>query len=132
MKNRYEQEIEQLLSELEAESDGKTPLAPTPPDHPPPLDDQPSPFTPKPKPGMQLISPAKLALAGVVIALIGLLLPIPVHLAIAGLVIMVAAIAWMLIRRLTTPTTAYWRGRPITAAPESQNIWQRFRHWLAR
>ena len=131
MKNRYEQEIEQLLSELEAESDGKGAIGPAPADRPPPLDDQPSPFAPKPKPGLQLISPAKLALAGIVLALLGLLLPVLSYLAIAGLVIMVAAIAWMLVRRIAAPpAAAYWRGRPVETEPQGK--WQRFRRWLAR
>ena len=50
---------------------------------------------------------------------------------IAGLVIMVAAIAWMLVRRITAPTAAaYWRGRPVETEPQGK--WERFRRWLAR
>ena len=103
MKERYEQEIEQLLSELDSEpANGQHP--PAPDDPPPPLDDQPSPFTPRPRPGARLISPGKLALAGVILAVAGLLLPLFKWLSLAGMAIMVVAIVWMFARR--------WSGAP--------------------
>ena len=86
MKERYEHEIEQLLSELDSEpADGQGP--PAPDDAPPPLDDQPSPFTPRPRQSARLISPGKLALAGVVLAVVGLLLPVLKWLSITGLAV---------------------------------------------
>ena len=75
MKERYEQEIEQLLSELEAESPSP---ANTPPPNDPvrPLDDEPSPYAPRPRAGVRLISPGKLAVAGLILAVVGLLMPL--------------------------------------------------------
>ena len=130
MKERYEQEIEQLLSELESEpADGSLP--PAPDDAPPPLDDQPSPFTPRPRPSARLISPGKLALAGVILAVVGLVLPLFKWLSLAGMAIMVVAIVWMFARRWSgAPTSTYWRGRPIDDPP--QGTWQRFRRWLSQ
>ena len=130
MKERYEQEIEQLLSELESEPVDASRRPPAPDDAPPP-DDQPSPFTPKPKPGMRLISPGKLALAGLILAVAGLVLPLFKWLALAGMAIMVIAIVWMFARRWSgAPTPTYWRGRPIDDPP--QGTWQRFRRWLSQ
>ena len=130
MKERYEQEIEQLLSELDSEpADGSRPTAPD--DAPPPLDDQPSPFTPRPKPGARLISPSKLALAGGILAIIGFLPMFPVWASLAGLAIMILAVAWMVIHRMgAPPSSTYWRGRPIDEPP--QGAWQRFRRWLSQ
>ena len=130
MKERYEQEIEQLLSELDSEpTDGQHP--PAPDDAPPPLDDQPSPFTPRPKQSVRLISPGKLALAGVILAVVGLLLPLPKLLSIVGLAVMGIAVVWMFARRWSgAPTPTYWRGRPIDDPPQS--AWQRFRRWLSQ
>ena len=127
MKERYEQEIEQLLSELDAEP------APTSPDGPAarPLDDQPSPFAPKPKAGVRLISPSKLALAGAVLAVIGFLPILPVWTSLVGLAVMIAAAAWMVIQRMgAQQQPAYWRGRRVDDAP--QGGWQRFRRWLSK
>lgn len=129
MKERYEQEIEQLLGELDSEpvandasrTSGQTP---TPPD------DQPSPFTPKPRSGIRLISPVKLALVGGILAVVGLLLPVLKWASMIGLAIMVVAVAWMVIRRMGSQSPSYWRGRPIEEAP--QGTWQRFRRWLSR
>ena len=129
MKERYEQEIEQLLSELDAETP-ETPGPAASSNSPPPLDDQPSPFTPRPRQSISIISPAKLAIAGAVLAVIGLLMPILKWLSLAGLAIMVVAIAWMFFRRMGSQQTSYWRGRPIDEAP--QGTWQRFRRWLSR
>ena len=130
MKERYEQEIEQLLSELGSEpADGSRP--PAPDDVPPPPDDQTSPFTPRHRQGARLISPGKLALAGVVLAVIGLLLPVPKALALVGLAVMGVAIVWMFARRWSgAPAPTYWRGRPIDDPP--QGTWQRFRRWLSQ
>ena len=129
MKDRYEQEIEQLLSELEAESpETARPTAPS--NDPTPLDDQPSPFAPRPKQVPNIISPAKLAIAGAVLAVVGLLMPVLKWLSLAGLAIMVVAIAWMFIRRRGSQQTPYWRGRPVDEPP--QGAWQRFRRWLSR
>lgn len=129
MKDRYEQEIEQLLSELESESTD-TANASRPVDSDPPLDDQPSPFTPRPRQAPILISPVKLAIAGAVLAVAGLLLPILKWLSLAGLGIMVAAVVWMVIRRMGTQQPSYWRGRRVDEPP--QGAWQRFRHWLSK
>lgn len=127
MKDRYEQEIEQLLNELDSE----VPEPPTAPaDAPPPLDDQPSPFTPRQRRPRVLISPTKLAIAGGVLALVGLFLARLMWLSLAGLVLMAVAVAWMFIRRMGTQRQQYWRGRPIE--PEPQGAWQRFRRWLSR
>ena len=128
MKERYEQEIEQLLTELESEPvDGPRPIAP---DDAPPPDDQSSPFTPRPKAGVRLISPGKLALAGGILALIGFLPLFPVWTSLAGLAIMILAVAWMVIQRMGAPAPTYWRGRPIDEPP--QGTWQRFRRWLSQ
>ncbi len=129
MKERYEQEIEQLLTELDSEPvRGPRPSAPD--DALPPPDGQPSPFTPRPKRVVGLISPAKLALAGLILAVVGLLLPALKLLSLLGLVIMILAVAWMFVRRLGTPSPQYWRGRPIDDPP--RGAWQRFRRWLSR
>ena len=127
MKDRYEQEIEQLLNELE--TDAPEPDA-APADAPPPLDDQPSPFAPRPRQSKPFISPTKLAIAGGALALIGLFLAKLMWLSLAGLVLMAAAVAWMFIRRMGNQSQQYWRGRPIE--PEPQGAWQRFRRWLSQ
>ena len=131
MKERYEQEIEQLLNELEAESPSPA-NAPQPTNGSArPLDDQPSPFTPKPKPSVRLISPNKLALAGLILALLGLLPLLPVQVSLVGLAIIIAAVAWMVIQRMgSQQQPAYWRGRPMDEPP--QGTWQRFRQWLSK
>ena len=127
MKERYEQEIEQLLSELEAESPEPT----RPPAEPvTPLDDQPSPFTPRPRRRSAFISPPKLAVAGAILAAVGLFVAHFMWLSLAGLVIMALAIAWMFFRRMGNQNQQYWRGRPVEQQP--QGAWQRFRRWLAR
>lgn len=127
MKERYEQEIEQLLNELDSEA----PEAPTAPaDAPPPLDDQPSPFTPRARRPQAFISPTKLAIAGGVLAILGLVVVKVMWLSLAGLVIMAGAVAWMFIRRMGSQRQQYWRGRPIE--PEPQGAWERFRRWLAK
>ena len=129
MKERYEQEIEQLLSELEAES--PQPAGVPPPDDPVrPVDDEPSPFTPRPKVGMSLISPGKLALAGIILAVVGLVMPLLKWLSLVGLAILAASVVWMFVRRMGRQQPAYWRGRPIEEPP--QGTWQRFRRWLAK
>lgn len=129
MKERYEQEIEQLLSELESESNSTT-NPPRPDDSAPPLDDQPSPFTPRPRQAPILISPVKLAIAGAVLAIVGLLLPVLKWLSLAGLGIMVGAVVWMVVRRMGSQQPSYWRGRRVDEPP--QGAWQRFRHWLSK
>ncbi len=129
MKERYEQEIEQLLSELESERP-ESAGEPAPVDSPPPLDDQPSPFAPKPKFNVRMISPGKLALIGLAVAVIGLLLPVLKWISFAGIAIMVVAIVWMVLERMGSRPPSYWRGRPIDEAP--QGTWQRFRRWLTR
>lgn len=127
MKDRYEQEIEQLLNELESE----VPEPPTAPaDAPPPLDDQPSPFTPRQRRPRILISPTKLAIAGGIVAAVGLVLVKIPMLSLAGLLIMAGAVAWMFFRRMGNRQQQYWRGRPVE--PEPQGAWQRFRRWLSR
>lgn len=127
MKDRYEQEIEQLLNELESEAP-EPPTAPA--DAPPPLDDQPSPFTPRQRRPRILISPTKLAIAGGVLAAVGLVLVKMPLLSLAGLLIMAAAVAWMFIRRMGTQRQQYWRGRPVESEP--QGAWDRIRRWLAK
>ena len=131
MKERYEQEIEQLLTELDSEPVDASRRPPAPDDAPPPPDDLPSPFTPKPKPGVRLISPGKLALAGAVLAIVGFLPMFPVWASLAGLAIMGAAVVWMFARRWSgAEQPAYWRGRRVDDAP--QGTWQRFRRWLSQ
>ena len=127
MKERYEQEIEQLLSELESETGAPDT---TPPKTTSPLDDQPSPFTPRPKQQTRLISPAKLAVVGGVVALLGLLVAHFVWLSMVGMVIMIAAAVWMFYQRWGSQQRQYWRGRPVEAEP--QTGWQRFRRWLSK
>ncbi len=127
MKERYEQEIEQLLSELESETDA--PDA-TPPSTAPPPDDQPSPFAPRPKQRTRLISPTKLAVVGGALALLGLLVAHLMWLSMAGMVIMALAAAWMFFQRMGSQQQQYWRGRPVEAEP--QTGWQRFRRWLSK
>ena len=168
MKERYEQEIEQLLAELESRPPDDTNAPPPAPasgaehrgeqrsEHQaeqragqqadrrsdrragvaasPPADDLPSPFTPRPKPGLRLISPPKLALAGLVVAGVGLLPGFQMAI-IAGLVIAGVAIAWMFLRRMMAPQTpAYWRGRPLepSGGDAPRGVWARFRRWLAK
>ena len=160
MKERYEQEIEQLLAELESRppNDTNAPPAATASgaehrggqrsEHragqqadqrarvaeSPAADDRPSPFTPRPKPGLRVISPTKLALAGLVVAGVGLLPGFQMAI-IAGLVIAGVAIGWMLLRRMMAPQTpAYWRGRPLepSGADAPRGVWARFRRWLAK
>ena len=126
-RDRYEQEIEQLLNELE--TDAPEP-ATAPADAPPPLDDQPSPFAPRPRGSKAFISPTKLAIAGGVLAVLGILVAKIVWLSLAGLLLMAAAVAWMFFRRMGNQSQQYWRGRPIE--PEPQGAWQRFRRWLSR
>ena len=131
MKERYEQEIEQLLNELEAESPSPANAPQSTNDSALPLDDQPSPFAPKPKAGVRLISPSKLALAGAVLAVIGFLPMLPVWTSLVGLAVMIAAVAWMVIQRMgAQQQAAYWRGRRVDDAP--QGGWQRFRRWLSK
>ena len=127
MKERYEQEIEQLLSELDAETPEPTRASSDPT---PPLDDQPSPFAPRPKQRPRLISPTKLAVVGAVAGLAGLLLPVLKWLSLVGLGVMAVAIAWMFFRRMGNQPQQYWRGRPVEAEP--QGTWQRFRRWLSK
>ena len=127
MKDRYEQEIEQLLNELESDAPEPTPA---PADAPPPLDDQPSPYAPRPRQSKAFISPTKLAVAGGVLALIGLFLAKLMWLSLAGLALMAVAVAWMFIRRMGQPRQQYCRGRAIE--PEPQGAWQRFRRWLSQ
>ena len=130
MKERYEQEIEQLLNELEAESPSPA-NAPQPADDSAlPLDDQQSPYAPRPKESMRLVSPGKLALGGVVLAVLGLLPLFPVWTSLAGLAIMVVAVVWMFIQRMGSQQPSYWRGRRVDEPP--QGTWQRFRHWLSK
>ena len=129
MKERYEQEIEQLLSELDSEpTDTANPSRAA--DSAPPLDDQPSPFTPRPKQMPRLISPVKLAVVGGILAVAGLLLPLLKWLSIAGIGVMAVAVAWMVIRRMGSQQPSYWRGRRVDEPP--QGMWQRFRHWLSK
>ena len=159
MKERYEQEIEQLLAELESRPPDDTNAPPPAPssgsnhgdghgtdqrtEHrartavSPPADDRPSPFAPRPRPGLRLISPPKLALAGLLLAGIGLLVPLPgtLGVAIAGLVIAGVAIAWMFLRRMMgQQSPAYWRGRPLepSGGDAPRSAWARFRRWLAK
>ena len=131
MKERYEQEIEQLLNELE--SDPAKPATPPAANQPTtPLDDQPSPFAPRPRRATLPISPAKLALIGGVLAVVGLLAPIPLlrSLSLVGLAVLVVAVVWMFISRARSQPSAYWRGRPVDEPP--QGVWDRFRRWLSR
>lgn len=159
MKERYEQEIEQLLAELESRPPDDTNAPPPEPasgsnhgsehgtehrgEHRAriaasrPADDRPSPFAPRPKPGLRLISPPKLALAGLLLAGVGLLVPLPgtFGVAIAGLVIAGVAIAWMFLRRMMgQQSPAYWRGRPLeqSGGDAPRGVWARFRRWLAK
>ena len=156
MKERYEQEIEQLLAELESRPPDDTNAPPPAPadagaehrgdqrtEHrartavSPPADDRPSPFAPRPRPGLRLISPPKLALAGLLLAGIGLLVPLPgtLGVAIAGLIIAGVAIAWMFLRRMMgQQSPAYWRGRPLepSGGDAPRSAWARFRRWLAK
>ena len=148
MKERYEQEIEQLLAELESRPPDDTNAPPAGAAssadrrgeqrarvaESPAADDRPSPFTPRPKPGLRLISPTKLALAGLVVAGVGLLPGFQVAI-IAGLVIAGVAIGWMFLRRMMAPQTpAYWRGRPLESSggDAARGVWGRFRRWLAK
>ena len=149
MKERYEQEIEQLLIELESRppDDTNAPPASALPQTPSttaasggaamPLDDLPSasPFAPRPRRGMRLIAPSKLALAGLIIAALGIILPIPLGVSLAGLAIVGVAVAWLMARRMMSrpgPAAGYWRGRPLAPEPPPQGAWQRFRQWLAQ
>ena len=151
MKERYEQEIEQLLIELESrppdDTNAPPASAPRPPQTPPttaasegaamPLDDLPSasPFTPRPRRGVRLIAPSKLALAGLIIAVLGLVLPVPLGVSLAGLAILGLAVAWLMARRMMSrpgPAAGYWRGRPLAPEPPPRGAWQRFRQWLAQ
>ena len=79
---------------------------------------------------MRLVSPGKLALGGVVLAVLGLLPLFPVWTSLAGLAIMVVAVVWMFIQRMGSQQPSYWRGRRVDEPP--QGAWQRFRHWLSK
>ena len=130
MKDRYEDEIEQILRNLDAQPPKSNAEQPATPSSVTPVDDEPSPFAPKPPARKRLISPAKLSFIGVVLAVIGLALTKLVWLSVAGLVIIVVAVVWMFLQRATTPANAAWRGRPVEQPP--QTGWQRFRQWLSR
>lgn len=129
MKERYEQEIEQLLNELDSESVGEA-NAPPPTNQSTPLDDQPSPYTPRPRSGGPVISPNKLALGGIILAALGLLPLLPVWTSLAGLAVLAIAVAWMFFQRMGSGQPSYWRGRRVDEP--AQGIWQRFRQWLSR
>lgn len=130
MKERYEQEIEQLLNELEAESPSPANAPQSANDSSLPLDDQQSPFAPRPKESMRLVSPGKLAVGGVILAVLGLLPLFPVWTSLVGLAILVVVVVWMFIQRMGTQQPSYWRGRRVDEPP--QGVWQRFRHWLSK
>jgi hypothetical protein len=130
MKDRFEQEIEQILRNLDSQSpeEGADQPAANPPATP--LDDQPSPFAPRPPATKRLISPSKLSMLGVALAIIGLLLKPLIWLSLAGVVVIALAVAWMFLRRATGANRQVWRGREIEAPP--QTAWERFRNWLSR
>lgn len=129
MKERYEQEIEQLLNDLDSEPADEAATRPTA-NQAKPLDDQPSPYTPKPKRSGPVVSPNKLALGGIILAALGLLPLLPVWTSLAGLAVLAVAVAWMFIQRMGSGQPAYWRGRRVDEP--AQGTWQRFRQWLSR
>ena len=131
MKDRYEQEIEQILNELDAEIPDGSGGGPHPVSPVPPLDDRPSPFAPQPRPRMRLISPVKLALLGLIVVVIGLILFHQPMLALAGVGIVALALVWMFIQRISSQPQQMWRGRPVDPPPP-QSTWERFRRWLAK
>ena len=130
MKERYEDEIEQILRELDTQPPGEG----TPPpaaQHPvTPVDDEPSPFAPKPPTRKRLISPTKLSIVGLVLALAGLLVTHIAWMMIAGLAVVAVAVAWMFIQRASNQNAQVWRGRAVDPPP--QTMWQRFRRWLSK
>ncbi len=130
MKDRYEDEIEQILRNLDAQPPGSNSEQPATPRVVIPVDDEPSPFAPKPPTRKRLISPSKLSIAGVVLAGAGVLLPVPIWFSLVGLAIIAVAVVWMFLQRMTTPNPPAWRGRPVEQPP--QTGWQRFRQWLSR
>ncbi len=130
MKDRYEDEIEQILRELDAQPPGNNTPDSTASRPLTPVDDEPSPFAPKPPTRKRLISPSKLSIAGVVLAGAGVLLPVPIWFSLVGLAIIVVAVVWMFLQRMMTPNPPGWRGRPVDPPPQS--AWQRFRLWLSR
>lgn len=125
MKERYESEIEQILKNMDT---------PPPADAPSrreseiPPDDLPSPFTPAPAVPRRLLSPGKLAVLGIVVAVIGMMVFRLAWLPIVGLAIIGIAVAWTFLRRYTAPSRPVWRGRPVDPPPPATG-WQRFRRW---
>ena len=127
MKERYEAEIEQILKDLDTPPPGEEPARgelEIPPD------DLPSPFAPTPAAPKRRISPGKLAVVGIIVAIIGIAVAKLFVLAVAGLAIIGVAVAWTFLRRYTAPSPPVWRGRPVdppAAAPATG--WQRVRRW---
>ena len=128
MKERYEAEIEQILQDLDTPPPGEEPARrelEIPPD------DLPSPFAPAPAAPKRRISPGKLAVVGIIVAVVGMVAARGVvWLPVAGLAIIGIAVAWTFLRRYTAPSPPVWRGRPVDppAAPPATG-WQRVRRW---
>jgi hypothetical protein len=72
----------------------------------------------------------KLALVGLLVVLIGLFLFHLPMLSLAGVGIVVLALGWMFIQRMSSQPQQVWRGRPVDPPPP-QSTWERFRRWLA-
>ena len=127
MKDRYEAEIEQILKDLDTPPPADEPSR-REPEIPP--DDLPSPFMPPPPAPKRLLSPGKLAVLGIIVAVIGMVVIKLAWLPIVGLAIIGIAVAWTFLRRYTAPKRPVWRGRPLDPPPPA-NGWQRFRRWWA-
>ena len=125
MKERYEAEIEQILKDLDTPPPGEEPgrgELEIPPD------DLPSPFAPAPAAPKRRISPGKLAVVGIIVAIIGIAVAKLFVLAVAGLAIIGVAVAWTFLRRYTASSPPVWRGRPVDP-PAPATGWQRVRRW---
>ena len=126
MKERYEAEIEQILKDLDTPPPGEEPARrelEIPPD------DLPSPFAPAPAAPKRRISPGKLAVVGIIVAVVGMVVARGVvWLPVAGLAIIGIAVAWTFLRRYTAPSPPVWRGRPVDP-PAPATGWQRIRRW---
>ena len=130
MKERYEAEIEQILKDLDTPPPGGEAGSGQESEVPP--DDLPSPFAPGlassgAASSKRWVSPGKLAVVGIVVAVIGIAAAKLFVLAIAGLAIIGIAVAWTFLRRFAASGPPVWRGRPVDRPPATG--WERVRRW---
>ena len=145
MKERYEAEIEQILKDLDTPPPGDGSGADGGEESEIPPDDLPSPFAPGAGASASAasssvkrwVSPGKLAVVGIGVAVIGMVLARGVFwLPLAGLALIGVAVGWTFLRRLAgprLPNPPVWRGRaverPGAAAAGLGSVWERVRRW---